>query len=390
MTPTIGAIMVVEMLGSATFAGLATSLSNVSRFLIAYPIGWVADRHGRRAALLAGYALSLVGALSIASSAILRSFPMFVLGMLIFGLGVGAGQQLRLAAADLFPPSRRAEGLGYVLTGSLAGALGGPVLISAAQGIAPRLSLDPTAIAWLLVPAVLIPSMFMVFLIRPDPREIATNLRLYYPDLAPGIVLRPGAPTESGVRAWFAHYPIRVAFIATFAAQCTMTLMMAMTSLALAHHGHPLAMISLSVAIHVIGMFGLSLPLGRLIDRFGRRNLMMVGATISAAGSCLVGLASEYLLVTLGTFLVGLGWSCTSVASSALIADLIPPNQRGRAIGTNDAMSGAGSIMLPLLGGPLVEAFGLPSLAILGTCLVGIPFLMLLRLRETSPGHFVD
>ena len=58
---------------------------------------------------------------------------MFVLGMLIFGLGVGAGQQLRLAAADLFPPSRRAEGLGYVLTGSLAGALGGPVLISAAE-----------------------------------------------------------------------------------------------------------------------------------------------------------------------------------------------------------------------------------------------------------------
>lgn len=256
MTPTLGAIMVVQLLGSATFAGLATSILSVSRFAIAYPIGWVADRFGRRAALLIGYTLSLVGALGTASSAILQSFPLFGLGILIFGLGVGAGQQLRLAAADLFPPSRRAEGLGYVLTGSLVGALGGPVLISAAQLIAPSLNLDPVAIAWLLVPAVLIPSMVMVLMIRPDPREIASNLRLYYPDLAPGVALRPGAPTESGVRAWIGHYPIRVAFVATFAAQCTMTLMMAMTSLALAHYGQPLSMISLSVAIHVVGMFG--------------------------------------------------------------------------------------------------------------------------------------
>jgi MFS family permease len=192
------------------------------------------------------------------------------------------------------------------------------------------------------------------------------------------------------VRAWIAHYPIRCVFVSMFAGQCIMTLMMAMTSLALAHHGHALSMISLAVAIHVIGMFGLSLPLGRLCDRFGRRNLMLVGASISGFGSCLIGLLGDYWLVTLGTFLVGLGWSCTNVASSALIADMVPPAERGRAIGTNDSFSGAGSILLPLLGGPLVEAFGLQSLAVIGVGLVSIPFLMLLRLRETSPGHFAE
>jgi MFS family permease len=221
--------------------------------------------------------------------------------------------------------------------------------------------------------------------VRPDPREIATNLRLYYPADEINVPVRGGTISGRGVQAWVAHYPLRVAFVASFAAQGTMSLMMAMTSLALDHHGHGLPMISLSVSIHVIGMFGLSIPLGRLADRVGRRNVMMLGSAISAIGSCFVSLTSEYPLITLGTFLVGLGWSCINVAASALITDLVAPGDRGRAVGTNDTFSGAGSIVLPLAGGPLVELAGLPILALIGAGLMLIPFLMLLRLRDEAP-----
>jgi MFS family permease len=390
MIPTLGALIVVNLLGSATFTGLASSIQNVSRFAVAYPIGWVADRFGRRAALLAGYVIGLTGALVIGTSVIWSSFPLFVLGMLIFGIGVGAGQQLRLAAADLFPPSRRAEGLGYVLTGSLVGALGGPVLISAAQGVAPGFGLDPLAMAWLLVPAVLIPGMGLVFLVRPDPREIAKNLALYYPEAMLRTSRRPTGQITTGVGGWLNSYPLRVAFVTTFATQGTMTLMMSMTALALSHHGHELPAISLAVAIHVLGMFSLSLPLGRLTDRIGRRNVLMIGTGISALGTIMVVATGLYWPIALGIFLVGLGWSCSNVAASALIADLIPPGERGRAIGINDTFSTAGSILLPLLGGPLVELFGLPILAVVGCGLLVVPFGMLLPLREASPGHFPD
>ena len=43
------------------------------------------------------------------------------------------------------------------------------------------------------------------------------------------------------------------------------------------------------------------------------------------------------------------GWCCTNVASTALIADLVPALDRGRAIGVNDSFANAGSIFLPLL-----------------------------------------
>lgn len=385
LTPALSAIMVVQLLGASTLAGIGTSMLSVAKFAIAYPIGWVADNIGRKAALFIGQALALVGTLTIGTAVLRSSFPLLVVGLMVFGLGVGAGQQLRLAAADLYPPDRRAQGLGYVLTGSLIGVVGGPLLITIASQLGPGLGIDPIALAWLLVPAVLLPGMALVFLIHPDPRDIAKDLGAYY---GPDVAIAPGAgmhgPSGNGVRDWLAHYPLRVAFVASFAAQGVMSLMMAMTSLALDHHGHGLQAISISVSIHVVGMYGLSIPLGHLSDRFGRRNVMLAGTVLSALGSVLIGMATEYAPITIGTFLVGVGWSCTNVSTSALIADVVAPDDRGRAIGTCDTFSGAGAVALPLIGGPLVEFIGFPVLAVAGTLLLTLPFAMLLRLREAA------
>ena len=389
MVPTLGALMVIRLLGSATFAGVATSILSLSRFLIAYPIGWVADTVGRRAAMMIGLTLSLVGALLLGAAATWLSFPLFLFGLLIFGLGVGAGQQLRLAAADLYPPDRRAEGLGYVLTGSLLGALGGPILITFALSAAPDVGLDPSALVWLLVPCLLIPSMGLILLVRPDPREIAKNLQLYYPDANLESDPSLGKPTSATFRAWIGFEPMRIAFVASFAAQGVMSLMMAMTPIALAHHGHELPMISLAIALHVVGMFGFSIPLGHLTDRAGRRFVLIIGSVFSALGAVSVVSTDQYAFMTFGIFLVGLGWSCISVASTALIADLTLAEDRGRAIGINDSISGAGAIALPLIGGFLVDIAGLPVLAVLSLGLMLIPIAMLVRMNKDSTGHFV-
>src|SRR5262249_54804280 len=157
---------------------------------------------------------------------------------------------------------------------------------------------------------------------------------------------------------------------------------------ALAHHGHGLPAISLSVALHIIGMFGFSLPLGRLADAVGRRNVMLLGLALAATGGMLVPTSPHYWVVTLGTFLVGLGWSCGNVAIVAPRADPPPPLARGRAIGLNDSISGAASITLPVLAGPLVELVGLPALAVVSLALMIGPLVLLLRLREPTPGRY--
>lgn len=391
MVPTLGGIMIERLLGSMVLAGLGSSLLYFARLLIAYPIGWLMDVHGRKAGLMFGLALNLAGALALGFAMISLSFPLFLAGLIVFGMGVGAGQQLRTAAADMYLPHRRAEGLGYVLTGSLVGALGGPLLIGAAQAGSGPLRIDATALAWLLVPAVILPSMALVLLIRPDPRTIATDLARFYPGYQPpdhhdARMLAAGA----GVRSWLGHRSMRVALASMFAAHGVMVMMMALTPLAMAHSGHALSMISLAVALHVVGMYGLSLPLGRLADRVGRRSVILLGLVIVAVGSLLVPLAPDYWVATAGLVAIGVGWSCVNVAATALVADAVPAVERGRAVGILDGAAGVASVSLPLAGGPLAEAYGFMALAVLAIMVIVGPMLLTARLAEPAAGRRVD
>ena len=383
MVPTLGALMVVRLLGSATFAGLGTGMLGLSRFLVAYPIGMLSDRYGRKPGMVLGLCIALMGSLICASAMVLRSFPIFVVGQLSFGMGLGGLQQLRVAAADMYPPNRRAEGLGYLLTGSFVGAIGGPLIVSAASALGPELGLDSIAVAWLLVPAVLVPAIFLVLQVRPDPKYIASNLAEFYPGyISPPRQMDAAGNIQTGFRYFVRQYPLLTAFTTNFAVQGTMAMMMAMTAYTLDVHGHALPMISLSVALHVMGMFGLSLPLGKLSDRYGRRPLMMAGVIITAMGSLLIVATPVYWIITLGTVLVGLGWSSATVASTALIGDASHPLERGRAVGTSDTFAAAAGITMPLMGGPLVELLGLPAVGILGAVVSGIPLILLSRLAE--------
>src|SRR5215218_4232319 len=89
-TPTLAPIIVVQMLGSAALSGLGTSILGVSRLLIAYPVGWLTDQYGRKAGLMLGLVLTLIGSLAIGVAMWRGSFPGVVAGLVIFGLGVGA------------------------------------------------------------------------------------------------------------------------------------------------------------------------------------------------------------------------------------------------------------------------------------------------------------
>lgn len=387
MVPSLGPLLSVELIGSAAAAGAAVSIAGISRLMVAYPLGKLMDTYGRRAGLLLGLGIAIIGTVLTGLSVIWHSFPLFILGMLIFGLGMGAAQQLRLAAADMYPPSWRARGLGYVLSGSLVGALGAPVVIAVAQAISPGLGLPALATSWLLVPAVILPTLVLIAYMRPDPKEIAAHLDRYYPGYQPDAPPQMGK-SKTGAGVFLRDRPKRAAILANFAAQGTMSMAMAITSLALAQHGHALPAISMSVSIHVLGMFAFSMPLGKISDTIGRRAVLLTGVVISMLGALLIPASPEYWVIPLGTFLVGLGWSCANVAGTAVIADTTQAYERGRAIGTSDAIAAVSGIVLPLVAGPLVDAFGLASVSALGLLVLIIPLPLLLRLREPSPGTY--
>ena len=95
--------------GSADLVGLSVGLVGISRFLVAYPVGRITDALGRKPGILMGLGLALVGATVVGVAMGLHSFGGFVVGILIFGMGMNASQQFRVAATDMFPPQHRAQ-----------------------------------------------------------------------------------------------------------------------------------------------------------------------------------------------------------------------------------------------------------------------------------------
>ncbi len=390
MVPTLGAIMVLRLTGSPALAGLGGSALGLTRVLVSYPSGRLADAYGRKAILIAGLLLSLAGAIGLGYSLLLHSFPVFIAALALFGTGNGTSQQQRrLAATDMYPPELRARGLGFVLTGSLVGAVGGPILIGAAGLLSAAHGLDQVSMSWFLVPAVLVPSLVLILLIRPDPREIALRLERFYPgyrDPAPG----DAAVSTGSVGLWtfVRSYPHLVAFVCMFVLYANMSMMMALAPMTMTADGMTLSAISLTVAMHVVGMYAFSLPMGRMADALGRRQVMFIGVGLSIAGTVLVALTAVYPLIVFGLFLIGLGWSCGNVSTAALVADTTPPQIRGSALGANSSFSAAGSVSAPLIGGLLLSRLGAGALVSV-TLIAVLPTLLLLsRLREIRPGEY--
>jgi MFS family permease len=374
----IGPLMVIALTGSASLAGVTVALFGISRFLVSYPVGKVTDSYGRKPGVQLGLGLTLGGTIIVGVSMLLHSIVGLLAGMLLFGMGFNAAQQSRVAAADMVPPRLRAQALGFVATGSLIGIAISPMLMWLSEGIAARTGHEAIALPWLMFPTLLLLGMVLVTFVRPDPKEIGLNLQRYFPDYTPPPKL-PSAE-QPPFSAWtvLRFRPTRLAIICNCAAQGNMSIVMVLTSLVLAHHGFSLSAIMFSHMAHSAGMFAFTIPLGWLADRYGREQVMVPGVAVTLVGAILVTFVPDYWSVTLGTFLVGLGWSAANVASTALIADHAETAQRGRAIGVSDSGAGAMTVLAAAATGPLVECASLPAAGVAAAAVAVVPLAMLM------------
>ena len=99
-----------------------------------------------------------------------------------------------------------------------------------------------------------------------------------------------------------------------------------------------------------------STPLwGKLGDLHGRKVYFQSAIVIFLVGSMLCGVAHSMLELILFRALQGLGGGGLMVGAQAVIADLVPPRDRGRYAGFFGATFGAATVLGPLLGGVIVE-----------------------------------
>lgn len=108
---------------------------------------------------------------------------------------------------------------------------------------------------------------------------------------------------------------------------------------------------SLVIIVHMLGSALSSVPTGYLIDRIGRRKMILAGPVLTALSSFLIAIARSFPELLFYRFIGGWASQMWLLARLAIIADITGERQRGRQITGMVSLESAGRLLGPALGG---------------------------------------
>jgi MFS family permease len=364
----VATITLVLVTGVKSILGLGPAIFLTAGALAALPAGRLMDRYGRVPVISGGFVVGFAGCVLTAIGCLLDSAPLVILGFMGVGGMNGAVILARTAVADMYPEARKARAISYVLFGALFGAALGP-LVFRPLFAGKDLELDTLVIPWLAAGAMCIVGLLIAQTIRPDPRTIA--LELEQAGLAPGAraVNEPAAPLGEILR----RPRVPVAVLAAVTSFAVMAGVMNLAGYVVVGHDHAQADVFTVISLHIVGMFGLVLVVGQLVDRVGRQRALIGGLAIMAISTAMLSWVVQIPGMSLSLFLLGLGWSISYVAASAELVTLARPVERGRLVGFTDLVAGLTAAAVALLGGVAYSEWGVVALSVATTVAVVVP-----------------
>jgi MFS family permease len=151
--------------------------------------------------------------------------------------------------------------------------------------------------------------------------------------------------------------------------------------------------LSAAEAQWVVNSFFLTLALfaapgGRLGDYYGHREVLLVALVVFALGSLSAAVAQGFLWLVASIAVAGIGASTLYPASAAMIANRVPLERRGAALGKYSAIGASVFVVGPLLAGVLTEAISWRALFGLQVAVgVGLALMGWLRVESRAVGE---
>lgn len=326
--------------------GATVAFYGLSRVVLSIPTGHIADRLGRRNCLALGGLISALGNFWCAAA---QSYLELVLARLVAGAGAGIVLTAGLIVlADITTPANRgramaiyqgvflfAVGIGPFPGGFLAERYGleAPFLV---YGVAGALA---TAIAW-----------FCVAETRPA-RPSAQVAAL------------PSAPLRDQIAALAKHTGfLLVCFVgftnalARTGALFTIVPVLARDRLLISasETGFGLALGS------VVGLL-VTYPAGALVDRYGRKSVIVPATLLTALSMLCFSWAPAYAWFLLACTIWGAASAASGAAPAAYAADAAPPGMNAAAMSSYRMLSDMGYVLGPILLGLLGDLGGLDA-----------------------------
>lgn len=317
---TVGALAGYYLLGDdKSLATVPVTGFTIGIALGAIPAAALMRRVGRRLGFVLGSVVAICAGIMGIVAIFASSFWSFVASMTIAGTSAAFVQQYRFAAADSGGPEMRARAISWVLAGGVASAVIGPQAVIHTQGLFGPI---PFAGAFLAMTMLAALGLVVLLFLRGEAREVPAQVS-------------GGCGGRS--LAEIARQPrFIVAVVCGMGSYGLMSLMMTAAPLAMVSCGLGEDNAALGIQWHVLAMFGPSFVTGRLIARFGKERIIVVGMALLAAGAVVALLGIALLNFWVAMVLLGVGWNFGFIGSTAMLTDTYRPEERGKVQGVND------------------------------------------------------
>jgi MFS transporter, DHA1 family, multidrug resistance protein len=360
---------------SNTAIGLSVAIYGLARLMANMPAGRLADQTGRRRTLALGGILTVIGSVLCA---VAPTYPLFLAARFIAGAGAAcvltAGQ---IVLADIARPENRGrvmaiyQGVFLVTVG--AGAWPGGWLATTFDLAAPFwanavLAAFVTVIAWVFV---------------PETRHLSSDrVHAGASHASSGFLTQMGFLLRSEGLVLISMVGLSAAFARTGGLFNVIPL--------LAEKEIGLTPDQIGLGLGMVSIVGLVLvyPSGVLVDRFGRKSVIVPSTILSGVSMLAFMVADGFGPFMVASIFWAIATGISGAAPGAYAADVAPPGMMASAMGLYRALSDIGYVVGPLaLGG--VSDIASPDAALIVTAAllftVGTTFA--LRARETLPGR---
>jgi len=329
----IGAVIAPDK-GLAT---LPVTCMVVGMWLGTLPVGMLARRLGRRAALQIGSLLGVASGLISYQAVLSGNFWLLLFGTFCGGLYAAAFQSYRFAAADTASEMYRPKVVSWVLAGGVFAAVLGPQLVIFTKDMMSPFTFAASYLAQSVCAVVAIGVLQFVKI----PKLAAPRAHMMRP--LTEIVRQP-------------RFIVAVACGVT--AYATMNLLMTSAPLAMVGCGHSVTDATLGIQWHVLAMYGPSFFTGSLAARFGVVRITAIGLALLVL-TAVVGISGLTVAHFWGALiLLGLGWNLAFIGATTLVTECHRPEERTKVQSFNDFLIFGSMAVASFSSGQLLAYFG--------------------------------
>ena len=348
-------------IAAATFVITAFALMR----LCAAPVsGILVQKLGERRIYLTGL---LIVALSTGACAFAQTYWQLLVFRSLGGFGSAMfsvsslGLMIRISPSDA-----RGRVAGLFSSAFLVGSVCGPILGSLTVGLGLSAPFVIYGVALMIAAAVVFVRLRHSSLASVDVQT------------EPAISLRTALRNGAYVAALFSNFStgwsalgLRVALVPLFVVEVL---------------GRGPRMAGVALATFAIGNVSAVIPSGYLSDRIGRRKLMIVGLTVSAVTTVVVGFTESLPLFLLLAYVTGAATGMFISPQQAAVADIIGSKSRGgTAVATFQMMSDFGAILGSLAVGQIAEHLTYGSAFVISGVILSVAAVIWFFAPETRP-----